>query len=166
MGGVDQYGQPVATVTLDEMAVGMGAFSFKDGIDQGGNYIIPKAEAGDCEVWEQAIPVLYLYRREFAASDTANIAAARPGLGWVGHRTNEQYVTGISTAGGLPCQDGLWGGHWGHQGFFFGKQDTDIRKAFARKFLPGSTRELDELAHLDRVLPGPWASACSITMSG
>ena len=71
----------------------------------------------------------------------------------MGHRTNEQFITGISTAGGLPCQDGLWGGHWGHQGFFFGKQDTDIREAFARKFLPGSTQELDEFAHLQRVLP-------------
>ncbi len=85
-------------------------------------------------------------------SDTANIAAAPAWcLAGSGHRTNEQFITGISTAGGLPCQDGLWGGHWGHQGFFFGKQDTDIRGAFARKFLPGSTQELDEFAHLQRV---------------
>jgi len=154
MGGIDQYGQPVATVTLDEMAIGMGAFSFKDGVDQGGNYIIPKAEAGDCEVWEQAIPVLYLYRREFAGFGHGKYrGGAGLVLGWVGHGTKEQFVTGISTAGGLPCQDGLWGGHWGHQGFFFGKQDTGIRKAFAAKQLPGSTAELDQLTHLDRVMP-------------
>ena len=76
MSGIDQWGHPYATVSLDEIASGSGAFSFRDGIDQGGNFIIPRSEAGDCEVWEQAARSSICSGASSRASATASIAAA------------------------------------------------------------------------------------------
>ena len=64
MSGIDQWGQSLRHRHAGrDRACGSGAFSFRDGIDQGGTYTIPRSEAGDCEVWEQASPILYLFRR-------------------------------------------------------------------------------------------------------
>ena len=89
MSGIDQWGHPYATVSLDEIASGCGAFSFRDGIDQGGTYTIPRSEAGDCEVWEQASPILYLFRRNSMGFGHGKYRGGRGiVLGWVGRGTD------------------------------------------------------------------------------
>ena len=89
MSGIDQWGKPYASITLDVIAHGMAAFSFKDGIDQGSAHIMPSAESGDCEAWEQAYPIIYLYRRSFPWFRPRQVSRRRgagDGMGRTGHR--------------------------------------------------------------------------------
>jgi N-methylhydantoinase B len=152
--GIDQSGNPFATVTLDEAAGGLGAFSFRDGVDQGGTTFWPKLEVADCESWEQYYPVLYLYRR---GAHNGGHGKYRGGhgltLGWVGHGTSNQLVSAISISSALPVQSGLSGGHWGQTGSFYAAHGTPIREHFSRNTLPGSPEELRALGGDGRNLP-------------
>jgi N-methylhydantoinase B len=154
MSGIDQWGQPYATVSLDEIAQGCGAFSFRDGIDQGGTYTIPRSEAGDCEVWEQASPILYLFRRYSLGFGHGKHRGGRSVVvGWVGRGTESQYMSAASIPLSLPGANGLWGGHCGQAGFFMAAHECGIEQAMADGRLPGSVEQLRELVALKAVPP-------------
>jgi len=154
MSGIDQWGQPYATVSLDEIASGGGAFSFKDGIDQGGTYTIPRSEAGDCEVWEQASPILYLFRRYSLGFGHGKYRGGRGiVLGWVGRGTDSQYLSAASIPLSLPGANGLWGGHCGQAGFFMSALNCGIARTMADGRLPGSVEQLREIVKLQAVPP-------------
>ncbi len=100
MSGIDQWGKPYASITLDVIAHGMAAFSFKDGIDQGSAHIMPSAESGDCEAWEQAYPIIYLYRRSFPGFGHGKFrGGAGLEMGWVGQGTEQQVFSQRVRAG-------------------------------------------------------------------
>jgi N-methylhydantoinase B len=154
MSGLDQYGQPYASVTLDEVAMGSAAFSFRDGNDQCSDFVSPRIESADCEVLEQTSPILYLYRREFHGFGHGKYRGGSGiVLGWVGHGTVEQAVNAVSCPASMPAQTGLWGGHWGQSGLFYSRQDAGIRTDFERGFLAASTVELDQRYGLNLVPP-------------
>ena len=154
MSGLDQFGQPYASVTLDEVAMGTAAFSFRDGNDQCSDFVSPRIEAADCEVIEQTCPVIYLYRRQFHGFGHGKYRGGSGiVLGWVGHKTAEQTVNAVSGPSSIPTQTGIWGGHWGQSGLFYSRHDTAIRADFKRGYLPGSTAELDERYRLEVVPP-------------
>jgi N-methylhydantoinase B len=154
MSGIDQFGHPYASVTMDEVAMGSGGFSFRDGNDQCSDFVSPRIEAADCEVWEQTCPILYLYRREFHGFGHGKFRGGSGiVLGWVGHGTTEQALNAVSGPSGMPTQTGIWGGHWGQSGLFYSRHDTAIRADFERGYLPGSTAELRERYQLDVVPP-------------
>src|SRR5579875_3208697 len=154
MSGIDQWGHPYATVSLDEIASGGGAFSFKDGIDQGGTYTIPRSEAGDCEVWEQASPILYLFRRYSLGFGHGQYRGGRGiVLGWVGRGTNSQYLSAASIPLSLPGANGLWGGHCGQAGFFMSAVNCGIARSLAQGRLPASVEQLREIVRLEPVPP-------------
>jgi N-methylhydantoinase B len=154
MSGIDQWGQPYATVSLDEIASGCGAFSFRDGIDQGGTYTIPRSEAGDCEVWEQASPILYLFRRFSMGFGHGKYRGGRGiVLGWVGRGTDTQVMSAASIPLSLPGANGLWGGHCGQAGFFMSAQNCGIAQTMADGGLPGSVEKLREIVKLTAVPP-------------
>ena len=154
MSGIDQWGQPYATVSLDEIASGCGAFSFRDGIDQGGTYTIPRSEAGDCEVWEQASPILYLFRRYSMGFGHGKYRGGRGiVLGWVGHGTDNQYLSAASIPLSLPGANGLWGGHSGQAGFFMSAQNCGIARTMVEGRIPGSVEQLREIVKLNPVPP-------------
>jgi len=152
--GIDQWGAPYASVTLDEVAGGLGAFSFRDGVDQGGAHFWPKSEGPDCEAWEQYYPILYLYRRSFNGFGHGRY---RGGAGlvtaWVGHGTSTQSVSAIGIARDLPVQVGLSGGHWGQTGLFYANQDCGIARLLAAGELPSSTAQLRAAVGLKDVPP-------------
>lgn len=144
--GVDQYGQPFATVTLDHSAGGVGAYSFRDGIDQGGATFWPKSEIPDVEAWEQFFPVLYLYRR---AALNGGHGKYRGGHGIVfafcGHHTANQLASTVSIVSSLSTHSGLFGGHWGETGTYYGVTDSNLRELFAEGIIPASPAELRQI---------------------
>lgn len=141
--GVDQYGQPFATVTLDHSAGGVGAFSFRDGIDQGGATFWPKSEIPDVEAWEQFFPVLYLYRR---AALNGGHGKYRGGHGIVfalaGHRTETQLASTVSIVSSLSTHSGLFGGHWGETGTYYGLVGGNLHELIEDGKLPSTPAEL------------------------
>jgi N-methylhydantoinase B len=141
--GIDQYGQPFATVTLDHSAGGVGAFSFRDGIDQGGATFWPKSEIPDVEAWEQFFPVLYLYRR---AALNGGHGKYRGGHGIVfalcGHRTETQLASTVSIVSSLSTHSGLFGGHWGETGTYYGLVGGNLQELISEGRMPASPIEL------------------------
>lgn len=152
--GIDQTGEPFASVSLDHSAGGIGAFPFRDGIDQGGSAIWPKSEIPDCEAYEQLYPIIYLYRR---AARNAGHGKFRGGNGvvfaWMGHGTETQLASTISIASSLSTQAGIFGGHWGETGTYFGINDSDIRNALRDRTPPADPGELRQLGGERRLLP-------------
>jgi N-methylhydantoinase B len=144
--GTDQYGAVFATITLDHTAGGVGAFSFRDGIDQGGTPIWPKSEIPDVEAWEEFFPVLYLYRRGALNGGHGKYRGGN-GIAFalVGHRTKEQAASTISIASALTTEAGIFGGHWGDTCAFYGAVDTNVREVFAEGVVPASPAEIREL---------------------
>lgn len=151
--GTDQWGNQFATVTLDHSAGGLGAFATRDGIDQGGTTFWPKSEAPDCEAWEQFFPVLYLYRR---AALNAGHGKFRGGNGiafaFIGHGTEDQAYSTISVATGTPTQTGVFGGHHGGTGLYYGVGGSNIQEEFASGRIPAGPDDVRALQGDGRVL--------------
>lgn len=139
-------GTRFSSLSLDEVG-GLGGFTFRDGVDQGGATFWPKLEIGDCESWEQHYPVLYLYRK---GAQNGGHGKFRGGhgisVGWVGHGSPDQQFSAVSMSPALPAQSGLSGGHWGQTGHFWTAAGAGVRARFAAGELPGSPEELAVLA--------------------
>jgi N-methylhydantoinase B len=137
--GVDQHGEELATVMLDHIGGGLGAFSFRDGIDQGGPTFWPKLQITDVEAWEVYYPLIFLYRQ---AARNGGHGKYRGGHGlriaWVGHGTERQTATLVSQNSALTTQLGLSGGHWANTGDFLHVEGSDIRAEFASGRVPSS----------------------------
>lgn len=144
--GTDQWGQPFATVTLDHSAGGLGAFATRDGIDQGGTTFWPKSEVPDVEAWEGFFPILYLYRR---AALNCGHGKYRGGNGiafaLIGHGTEDQRYSTISVASGTPTQSGVFGGHFGSTGNYYGVGSSNVQELFAAGRIPASAEAVREL---------------------
>lgn len=144
--GVDQWGSPFATVTLDHTAGGQGAFATRDGLDQCGTPVWPKSEAPDVEAWERHFPVLYLYRR---GAHNAGHGKHRGGNGvefaFVGHGTETQHAASISVASGTPVNAGVFGGLHGATGRFYAVGGSDVRARFAAGEIPSSPQAVRAL---------------------
>lgn len=152
--GIDQWGSPFASVTLDHTCGGQGAFSERDGIDQGGTPVWPKAEAPDVEAWEQHFPILYLYRR---GARNAGHGRFRGGNGiefaFIGHGTDTQLYNTVSTASGTPLNAGVFGGLHGATSVFYGVADSDVQDRFAAGELPSTPEDVRGLSGEGRRLP-------------
>ena len=64
--GLDRHGRFAVQAPGDVVAGALGAFPQRDGVDIGGAWWWPNNPSGNVEEWEDALPVLYLYRRERA----------------------------------------------------------------------------------------------------
>jgi N-methylhydantoinase B len=152
--GLDQHGGAFASVSLDHSAGGIGAFPFRDGIDQGGSTFWPKSEIPDCEAYEQLYPILYLYRR---AALNGGHGKFRGGngivFGWVGHGSSDQLASTICMASSFSTQSGMCGGHWGETGTYYGVNDSNIRSLIDARDIPSRPVELREVTGDRRVLP-------------
>ena len=152
--GLDRHGRFAVQAPGDVVAGALGAFPQRDGVDIGGAWWWPNNPSGNVEEWEDALPVLYLYRRE------------RPGSGGAGrwrggnaletalslHKTDEMLVQIISVDNAVNCAIGLGGGLPGHPGDYRYKADAIPAERLAGGWLPGSGAELQEaLGELPRV---------------
>lgn len=111
--GIDARGEPFGTAILDAMIGGLGAFAFRDGVDTGGLYFIPRGRAANVEENEYHFPLLYLYRRELP--DSGGAGKFRGGnsaeMAFVPHGTDEILQTTATSGCGVPTGLGLAGGH-------------------------------------------------------
>jgi N-methylhydantoinase B len=144
--GIDQFGAPFATITLEQAAGGLGAFASRDGIDQGGTSFFPKSEVPDVEAWERHYPVLYLYRR---SARNCGHGKYRGGNGiafaLTGHGTSAQTYSTISVTSSTPTTAGVAGGYHGAHGIFYSVRVADLPERFARGELPAGPEEVRAL---------------------
>lgn len=152
--GTDQWGNPFASVTLDQVAGGMGAFATHDGIDQGGCTFYPKSEIADCEVSERYYPILYLYRR---SAHNGGHGKFRGGNGvafaLVGHGTGDQEYSTVTVASSTPPSAGVSGGHHGVNMITYGVEGSDVRERLARGEIPATPERVRALAGQGRTMP-------------
>ena len=152
--GLDRKGRFAVQAPGDVVAGALGAFPHRDGVDIGGAWWWPNNPSGNVEEWEDALPVLYLYRRE------------RPGSGgpgrWRGgnaletglllHKTQEMLVQIVSVDNGVNCAIGLGGGLPAHPGDYRYRSGAVPAEKLAGGWLAGSGEELvASLGELPRV---------------
>lgn len=112
--GYDAYGRLVGLSNFELAAGSSGAKAVADGIDCGHALWNPEGLQGDVEVWEMAIPELYLGRN--FCPDRHGFGRYRGGQAWSSlwlvHGTSLFYSTMFaSNAGGVPYGKGMFGGY-------------------------------------------------------
>lgn len=131
--GLDAAGREFGTGILDGMIGGLGAFSFRDGVDTGGIYFIPKGRAANVEEAEDMFPVLYLARRE--KRDSGGAGKFRGGNSFevvlIPHGTAEIMQTTASGGVGVTAALGLSGGLPGCPNFYEIIRGTGVREQLA-----------------------------------
>ncbi|GAA2851537.1 hydantoinase B/oxoprolinase family protein [Pseudonocardia halophobica] len=111
-GGIDQHGEPFASMYMDSLLWGGPAFSFRDGVDAGGAMVILAGGATDVEQQEMRHPLLYLWRRQVADSGGAGTFRGGNGIQFALTPVDTTEVTGVLGTHGVavPNRTGLFGG--------------------------------------------------------
>ncbi|GAA4685038.1 hydantoinase B/oxoprolinase family protein [Pseudonocardia yuanmonensis] len=111
-GGIDQHGEPFASMYMDSLLWGGPAFSFRDGVDTGGSMVILGGGAGDVEQQEMRHPLLYLWRRQVPDSGGAGTFRGGNGIQFALTPIDTAEVTGVLGTHGVavPNRTGLFGG--------------------------------------------------------
>jgi len=149
--GISQFGGPIGVSNFELTASGSGARAIADGIDCGHSIWNPEATQGDIEVWEMAVPKLYLSR---------NFVADRHGFGkyrggaswgslWIIHGSQTFYATlSAQNSSGTPMLSGLFGGYPAPAVRILWAQNTNIFELISqRKTLPvGIDQAVDMLS--------------------
>jgi N-methylhydantoinase B len=162
MAGLDQRGNPFATMITDSMGAGFGAGSDHDGVDTAGLLLIPMGKMPDVEMNEFMLPMLYLWRRE--EPDSGGPGRYRGGvtasLCFVPHDTPVPMMQVVSGSGkSIPMNPGLAGGYPGSSQSDIALRQANVVELFAQGQLPSSLDEIDGeriiLACEDEVLLSP-----------
>jgi N-methylhydantoinase B len=142
--GLDQRGRPYSDVILDWYLATMGAQTWRDGINTGGTYWGPYHTAPNVEQTEQAMPVLYLYRKELI--DSQGLGKFRsgtgPGTAWTPHRTDRITLNVSASGTAVPTALGLFGGYPGITNHLSVVQRSDLDEWHGRGDMPKSVGQL------------------------
>jgi N-methylhydantoinase B len=142
--GIDQRGKPFGTFMLDPMLGGLGAFSFRDGIDTGGVSWAPRSLAPNIEDNEQQFPILYLYRREW--QDSGGAGRWRGGnsgeAAYVAHGTDAINQATAASGMAVATSEGVLGGLAASPSRFRYVERSDVRAAFASGRVPATLEEI------------------------
>lgn len=162
MAGLDQRGNPFATMITDSMGAGFGAGNDHDGVDTAGLLLIPMGKMPDVEMNEFMLPMLYLWRRE--EPDSGGPGRFRGGvtasLCFVPHDTPVPMMQVVSGSGkSIPMNPGLAGGYPGSSQADIAMRGANVQELFAQGLIPSSldeiTGEQTLLACEDEVLLSP-----------
>jgi len=112
MSGTNRKGRPFGTLVLDPMGGGLGALSFRDGEDTGGQLWDPVSTMPNVEYIEQYFPVLYYYRRMLADSGGAGrLRGGNSGvLAFTPHKVDAVEINSSASGWAVPTAAGLFGG--------------------------------------------------------
>jgi N-methylhydantoinase B len=114
-GGLNQYGEPFATMFMDSLGWGGPAFRFRDGVDSGGSLVVVGGGFNDVELHENHQPLLYLWRRE--TTDSGGAGRFRGGNGMefaLAVHDSEDVIATCGTQGAVvPTCIGLFGAYPG-----------------------------------------------------
>jgi N-methylhydantoinase B len=142
--GIDQWGNPYATMNLDPtMGPGLGARTNKDGIDVGGFAFSPKGPLPNIEHNEQDYPQLYLYRRETKNGGGHGEQRGGAGyeVGFVPHKTDGIKTVLAGTGGVTPNTSGL-AGHPGTTVRAKVASDSDVQDQLSER-IPDDIESVD-----------------------
>jgi N-methylhydantoinase B len=151
--GLDSEGDPFGDLFTDCMAAGWGARSYKDGIDTGGHMAPIRGQIPSVERAEEAMPVLYLYRRE--EPDSAGAGKYRGGvgasIGWKPHDAGGPEgdnvpleLTLASFGVAFPGIQGICGGRPPASNLYKVARGTDIEQRLKDNNLPEDIESLGE----------------------
>jgi N-methylhydantoinase B len=145
LAGINQWGAPFGTILLDPMLGGTGGFTFRDGIDTGGCWWSPRSVAPNVEDHEQAYPILYLYRKEWA--DSGGAGRFRGGnsgrSAFVAHRTESIEHSASAPGMAMPASEGVFGGGSSSSLSYRWVSGSQIQQLFADGRIPAEFDELD-----------------------
>jgi N-methylhydantoinase B len=146
--GLDRRGNFAVSAPGDVVAGALGAFPDRDGVDIGGAWWWPNNPSGNVEEWEDALPILYLYRRERPSSGGPGTWRGGNALetAVVLHGTEEMLIQLVSLDQAINCAIGLGAGLPGHPGDYRYKAAVTSPEQLAAGWLPGSGEQLTELA--------------------
>lgn len=152
-GGIDQHGEPFASMYMDSLLWGGPAFSFRDGVDAGGAMVILGGGVTDVEQQEMRHPLLYLWRRMVADSGGAGTYRGGNGIQFALTPIDTAEVTGVLGTHGvaLPNRTGLFGGLPGSCARF---ERVTGAAALERLGAGDPVTTLDDLDGDHQVLPG------------
>jgi acetone carboxylase alpha subunit len=112
-GGISQYGRPFGCALFECGAGGSGARAIMDGLDTGYAGWNPESDMGNAEIWEQAVPWVYLGRAIDA--DSAGYGKRRGGVAftslWKIHRTPHLLLVTSEHSARVFDNAGLCGGY-------------------------------------------------------
>jgi N-methylhydantoinase B len=146
MAGLDQRGNPFATMITDSMGAGFGAGNDHDGVDTAGLLLIPMGKMPDVEMNEFMLPMLYLWRRE--EPDSGGPGQFRGGvtasLCFVPHDTTSPMMQVVSGSGkSIPMSPGLAGGYPGSTQADLAVRGSNAKALFAAGRIPATLAEID-----------------------
>lgn len=126
-GGLNQYGEPFATMYLDSLGWGGPAFANRDGIDTGGGFIVVAGGFNDVENQEMRQPLFYLWRREVADSGGAGEHRGGNGIEYAlaTYDTEVLQATLGSHGVSLPNCTGVFGGYPGSTSMYEFVRDSN-----------------------------------------
>lgn len=144
LSGIDRHGEAFGSAILDPMIGGLGAFSFRDGVDTGGMYLVPKGRAANVEQNELHFPVLYLYRKELP--DSGGAGQYRGGnsgeLAFIPHKTTRIIQDTATSGAAVPTGMGLFGGNPACTNEYIMVFESNVQDQLASSYIPGSWQEL------------------------
>lgn len=150
-GGLNQYGEPFATMIMDSLGWGGPAFQHRDGVSAGGSLIILGGGSNDVELHENHQPLLYLWRRE--VKDSGGAGRHRGGNGvefaLAAHDSDTITASCITQGVVIPTGVGLFGAYPGGNCRYEVVTNADWRGEMAQgkvhtnmHQLPGEYRQL------------------------
>jgi N-methylhydantoinase B/oxoprolinase/acetone carboxylase alpha subunit len=114
LAGIDQYGEPLASLMFDNSAGGGGARRWGDGVNCGGYFESVSCVCPNVESNEKVFPVLELYRKRAAGSFGHGRHRGGTGieLGVISHDVDRDLDVIVTTHGAAqPGAPGLYGGY-------------------------------------------------------
>ncbi|MFT5138932.1 MAG: N-methylhydantoinase B [Rhodothermales bacterium] len=146
LAGLDQRGDPFATMLMDPMGSGFGAGVDLDGVDTGGISILSMGKMPDVEMNEFVIPVLYLWRREETNSGGPGMfrGGLSASLAVVPHDTAVPIAQVISGSGkAIPMNFGLAGGYPGNTQRDVTIANSNIHELFSQGLMPETLEAIE-----------------------
>jgi acetone carboxylase alpha subunit len=133
-GGFDAFDRPFGVTNFETAAGSSGGRGVWDGIDHSYQLWNPEAVSGDIEIWELAIPKIYLTRS--FSTDHHGMGRFRGGTSWESlfkvHNTKllSCVLSGVEQ-GGTPFHKGMYGGYPGPGPSFFYAAGTNLDEHIA-----------------------------------
>lgn len=149
LAGLDQYGEPLASLMFDNAAGGGGARRWGDGVDCGGYFESVSCVCPNVESNEKVFPVLELYRRRAAGSYGHGHRRGGTGIevGTISYDVDADLEVIVTTHGAAqPGAPGLYGGFPCALNTNVILRDTDARARLSDDTLVGGEDDVGSTA--------------------
>ena len=172
VGGTSQYGTMFGCALFECAAGGSGAMAIRDGLDTSYAGWNPESDMGNAEIWEQAVPMLYMGRTNTV--DSGGAGKYRGGVAftslWRVHKTQQLIVATSEHSARVFDNAGLFGGYPAPTAFpHYLVRNVDDERLFAdRAPLPHGFGNVPEVTDIEtrlrdygevEVVEGPFVGA-------